>query len=255
MIVAGADDDARTGEFRTGRAQAADAQAADGQAADGQAADMPYGEGSPYDGPGDGPPANVADGRRLRRDRNRQAVVHALLGLYHEGNLRPSSAEVALRAGLSPRSLFRYFDDVDDLCRAAVDRHIRRILPLNEIGASPGDPVPAKAAALAAQRVRLYEAIGSVGVVSRLQAPFQPLVQDELSRVRQGWRRQIAELFGPEIAALGASGDAMLAAADALCSFESYQLLRHDQGRSPGRVRKVLTASLMVLFGRPGGPP
>lgn len=195
----------------------------------------------------------VSDGRRLRRDRNRQAVVHALLGLYKEGNLRPSSSEVAQRAGLSPRSLFRYFDDVDDLCRAAVDRHIRRILPLNEIRAVPEDPVPAKAAALAAQRVRLHEAIGSVGVVSRLQAPFQPLVQAELERARHGWRRQIADLFAPEIAAMGAAGGAVLAAADVLCSFESHQLLRHDQGCSPARVRAVLATSLTALFERPAG--
>lgn len=204
-------------------------------------------------GEGDAGTEEVPDGRRLRRDRNREAVVHALLGLYQQGNLRPSSAEVAQQAGLSPRSLFRYFDDVDDLCRAAVDRHIRRILPLNDIRAVPEDPVPAKAAALAAQRVRLYEAIGSVGVVSRLQAPFQPLVQDELTRARHGWRRQIAELFGPEIDAMGAAGGALLAAADALCSFESYQLLRHDQGCSPARVRTVLATSLAALFGRPDG--
>jgi AcrR family transcriptional regulator len=160
---------------------------------------------------------------------------------------------VAQRAGLSPRSLFRYFDDVDDLCRAAVDRHIRRILPLNEILARPEDPAPTKAAALAAQRVRLFEGIGSVGVVSRLQAPFQPLVQDELTRARQGWRHQVAELFGPEIDALGAAGAVVLAAADALCSFESYQLLRHDQGCSPARVRAVLATALTALFGRPDG--
>lgn len=43
------------------------------------------------------------DGRHLRRDRNRDAVVDALLALYGEGNLDPSSAEIAERARLSPR--------------------------------------------------------------------------------------------------------------------------------------------------------
>ena len=55
------------------------------------------------------------DGRHARRDRNRLAVVDAMLELYVEGNLDPSSDEIAERAGLSPRSLFRYFEDLDDL--------------------------------------------------------------------------------------------------------------------------------------------
>src|SRR6185437_733480 len=69
---------------------------------------------------------SAGDGRRLRRDRNRMAVVDALLDLYGESNLRPSTAEIADRAGLSHRSLFRYFDDFDDLCREAICRAEQR---------------------------------------------------------------------------------------------------------------------------------
>lgn len=200
----------------------------------------------------DGPAPAVADGRRLRRERNRQAVVVALLDLYREGVLRPSSAEVAQRAGLSPRSLFRYFDDVDDLCRAAIARHIERILPLTRIDADPGQPLAQKARALAAQRVRLFTAIGSVGVVSRLQAPFNDVIQAELTTARRRWRRQLAHLFEPELDALGPRADTVLAAADALCSFESFMLLRHDQGLSAARVRSALADGVAALLAPAG---
>ena len=46
----------------------------------------------------------VVDGRHLRRQRNRDAVVAALLELYGEGNLDPTTDEVAQRSGLSARS-------------------------------------------------------------------------------------------------------------------------------------------------------
>ncbi|HQZ33105.1 MAG TPA: TetR family transcriptional regulator, partial [Ilumatobacteraceae bacterium] len=69
------------------------------------------------------------DGRHARRDRNRLAVVDAMLLLYAAGNLEPSSDEIAERAGLSPRSLFRYFDDLDDLVRVAISRQYERLLP------------------------------------------------------------------------------------------------------------------------------
>ena len=58
------------------------------------------------------------DGRRLRRDQNREAVLDALVALFHEGIYQPSTNDIAERAGISPRSVFRYFEDVDDLNRA-----------------------------------------------------------------------------------------------------------------------------------------
>ncbi|MBV8463124.1 MAG: helix-turn-helix transcriptional regulator, partial [Acidimicrobiales bacterium] len=77
-----------------------------------------------------GDAADETDGRRRRRLTNRGTVVDALLDLYREGNLRPSTDEIAERAGLSPRSLFRYFEDVDDLAGAAVNRAQLRALPV-----------------------------------------------------------------------------------------------------------------------------
>ena len=78
-------------------------------------------------GGGDAP--RETDGRRLRRALNREAVVDALLDLYSEGNLRPSTDEIAERAGISPRSLFRYFEDSDDLAGEAVSRQLERVMP------------------------------------------------------------------------------------------------------------------------------
>ena len=51
------------------------------------------------------------DGRRRRREVNRQRVVTALLDLFSEGHVWPTVANVAVRAGVSERSIFRYFDD------------------------------------------------------------------------------------------------------------------------------------------------
>src|ERR1700689_3172887 len=115
----------------------------------------------PHPPPAASPGADPAgDGRRLRRDRNRMAVVDALLDLYSEGNLRPSTAEIAERAGLSHRSLFRYFDDFDGLCREAIRRAEQRALPLLPIEVDRAAPLTDRIEALVAQRLRLFEALG-----------------------------------------------------------------------------------------------
>jgi TetR/AcrR family transcriptional regulator, regulator of autoinduction and epiphytic fitness len=142
---------------------------------------------------------SIGDGRRLRRDRNRTAVVDALLDLYGESNLRPSTAEIAERAGLSHRSLFRYFDDFDDLCREAIRRAEQRARPLIPIEVDRAAPLPERIEALVTQRLRLFGTLGKVAQVSRLNAPFAPVLAAELTKNRAFLRAQLADLFAPEL--------------------------------------------------------
>ena len=76
------------------------------------------------------PDGEHVDGRTLRRTRNRTAVIAALLAIIREGNLRPGASEIADRAGVSHRSIFRYFDDLDDLVLTAIDHAFEEAGPL-----------------------------------------------------------------------------------------------------------------------------
>ena len=192
------------------------------------------------------------DGRTVRRQRNRLAVVDALLELYRDGDLRPGTTEIAERAGLSPRSLFRYFEDVDDLTLAAIDRAEQRALPLLLVGVAPDDRLEVRIGGLVDQRLRLFDAMAPVARVSRLNAPFQALLTTEMRRNRALLRRQIGDLFASELTVLGtAAGEATLAALDVLGSFESYELLRTDQGLSTAQARSVLVAAMSDLLTTP----
>ncbi len=190
------------------------------------------------------------DGRQLRRKRNREAVVDALLDLYGDGNLRPSTEEIAARSGLSPRSVFRYFDDVDDLTRAAISRMERRAVALLPLDADPSALLVVKVRVLVEQRFRLFDAVGSAATVSRLRAPFQPILAARLKDNRALLRRQIETLFAPDLVRKGRAGAAAsLAAADVICSFEAHQLLVKDQALSPVEARSVMAIALEALLG------
>jgi TetR/AcrR family transcriptional regulator of autoinduction and epiphytic fitness len=189
-----------------------------------------------------------ADGRRLRREANRAAVVDALLGWYRDGVLDPSAEQVAERAGLSARSVFRYFDHADDLCRAAIDRQMAAVAHLLVLPDLTGRPLAERAEVVADRTVALFEEVAPVARVSRLRAPFQPIVAQQIARARRAHRRQLAAVFAPELARLGASGDSVLSAADALTSFESYDLLRTTHRHSRAAVVAVLRTGLAALF-------
>jgi AcrR family transcriptional regulator len=198
-------------------------------------------------------PAAPTDGRQLRRARNREAVVEALLDLYSEGNLRPGSEEIAARSGLSPRSLFRYFDDLNDLIRAAIECQEERAVPLVLIEAAPDSPLEVRIAALVDQRFRLFAAVGNAAAVVRLHSPFQPLLAETLARNRDFLRTQMQWLFAPELDALGGTAAGrVLAVADVVASFESWYLLLDDQGLSAPEARATMATGLHALLAPSG---
>lgn len=192
----------------------------------------------------------ATDGRQLRRIRNRETVVDALLDLYRDGNLRPSTEEIAARSGLSPRSLFRYFEDVDDLIRSAIMRQEARAMPFVACAAEPTDALEEKVTALVEQRFRLFDAMGNAAAVIRLRAPFQPMLAEELARNRRFMRQQVALLFAPELEVMGERRrDAILGASDVLTSYESYRLLTDGRSMSSSHAGTVVADAITALFG------
>jgi len=199
--------------------------------------------------------ADHVDGRRARRDRNRERVVDALLDLYREGELAPSISRVAERSGVSHRSVFRYFEDLDQLCRVAMDRHARSIAHLLEIEHPAQGSLSERIYALARCRVKLYEAVAPVARVTRMRAPLQPLLNEKLVADRRRLDRQVAQQFAPEFEALAPSQRILIAsAAQVICSLDSLELMRYSQGLSVAQATAVLrTALCRLLDSGPGG--
>jgi AcrR family transcriptional regulator len=190
-----------------------------------------------------------SDGRRLRREQNREAVIDALLSLLRDEIYQPSTAQIAARAGLSPRSLFRYFDDTKDLLRAAITREVARVLPLVELGIGPDAPTAAKIEQIARRRARLYEEVGPGGRALRAGALLHEAVADQLVRFREFFRGQVGVLFEPELATADPGTLPVMAV---LLSYESYDLLRHDQGLSIDAAVHTLRSALTALLATRG---
>ncbi|MCU1352893.1 MAG: transcriptional regulator, TetR family, partial [Acidimicrobiales bacterium] len=142
--------------------------------------------------------ALTADGRRLRPERNRLAEVDAILQLLDEGHVDPAAALVAERAGVSVRSVFRYFEDLDSLAMAAVERQIERVGHLYE----PPDPdgsLTERVEALLVQRRRLFEAVAPVRRHALRRAHAQPAMRAGLEQSGDVLRHQIGVQFAAEL--------------------------------------------------------
>lgn len=189
------------------------------------------------------------DGRRARRGRNREAVVDALLELFRAGDLNPSVAEVAERSGVSLRSVFRYFDDLDEMGRIAIQRHldsVGHLFDLPNIGEGPRDD---RIDALVTQRVTLYERVAPVMRAALIRAPFQQVISTALSRRREFLRDQVGQQFAVELSTLSTTeAAATLAGADVLTSFESMELLRVDHKLTTAKAAAAIKGSLDRLL-------
>jgi len=192
----------------------------------------------------------VIDGRRLRRAQNRSAVLDALLGLFADGVYDPSSAEIAERAGLSPRSLFRYFDDIDDLHRAAVEANLALARPLVAVTVDAAEPTDAKVRAIVDGRMRLYSTIAPGARAARILAARHKIIATQLAQNRVFLREQVARLFAPELSVMPEpSRSAALSVVDVLCSFESWDLLVAEQGLAAPAVNRALVSGLTAVLG------
>jgi AcrR family transcriptional regulator len=199
--------------------------------------------------------ATPVDGRAARRSRNREAVLDAVIELFLEDQMLPSAADVAARSEVSLRSVYRYFDDVEDLVRAAIGRHVERHEDDFVIeGLGTGD-LEDRIETLVRVRLSLYETLAPAvraAVAREHTIPpghTVPPLGPQLARRRQALTDQAAAMFAPELAQLPArEADERLAAVDALTQFDGLEFLCRHRGMSIRAARGVLVTALRRLL-------
>jgi AcrR family transcriptional regulator len=203
----------------------------------------------PEDPEGGPVPGAAVDGRSAIRDRNRDAVLDAVLDLFSEDNLSPGPEEVAGRAGLSVRSVYRYFDDHDALSRAAIERQLERVGPLLLLPAIGEGALDDRIARFVEARLRLQAAAGPALRATRIRATFDPVVRDQFEADRVRLREQIGRQFAPELSAMAPDrARSRLAAVDALSAFESVDHYLVHRAFDPAEAAALLADALRALL-------
>jgi TetR/AcrR family transcriptional regulator, regulator of autoinduction and epiphytic fitness len=195
-------------------------------------------------------PTAELDGRALRSARNREAVVDAMLDLLDEGSLRPGAVEIAARAGVSVRTVFRHFEDLEQLFATATEHQSRRIGPLL-LAPPPAGTRSKRVDGVVGHRANLYERIGPVRRAALRHEPFHQVVHEGLIQARRLLRRHLVASFAPELDGLQASDRAtMVAALETATSFAAWDNLRVEQRLSVAHARAAVTATVVALLER-----
>lgn len=166
--------------------------------------------------------------------------------MLEAGVAKPTAREIAASAGVSLRTVFAHFDDVEGLYAAIAVRQRERLAPLFaplEVSGSDHDRIEA----LVARRVELFEQIAPVRRASLLLAPDSPELTRGLAEISRLLREQLALCFAPELAAAGRGRGDLLAALDVATGWETWDGLRRGQGLSVVAARRALRLLVVRL--------
>jgi AcrR family transcriptional regulator len=196
--------------------------------------------------------AGPVDGRAARRDRGKTAVLDAVVALFSEDNLDPTPEQVATRSGRSLSSVYRYFEDRDDLLRSAMERQLEQVTPLLALHAIGQGPLDERIEALVTGRLRVHAEVGATARASRVRAATNKIFRERVDQTRRALSEQVDKQFAPELKAMPAEQRrSAAAAADALCQLETIDLHRLNRGLSEAETHTLLVAALHTLLAPP----
>jgi len=192
--------------------------------------------------------ATNADGRSLRASRTRSAIVNAHCALLSSGELTPSTRQIAVRAGVSPRTLFLHFPNLQALFAATADTVLENVLA----AAEPVDitqPLPARAAAFLRGRFDLYGYITPFALASRVRERSAPPLRERIAQMSRVSIDNVAESFAPELAGLSpADYEDTLVALETSVTWAAWYHLREELGLDADVVHRILQRTVLALL-------
>lgn len=188
-------------------------------------------------------PPLALDGRRQRGQDNRARIVSAMMDIIRDGQIAPSAEQVATRADVGLRTVFRHFQDMDSLYRemsAVIEAQLRAIIEPPLQGATWADRV----LDLIGRRAKAFETIEPYRRAADAFRHRSKFLGGDADRLAKELRAKLERALPAEV-----TGDPLkLESLDLLMSFEAWSRLRREQGLSPQHAREVLESAVRKLI-------
>jgi len=185
----------------------------------------------------------AVDGRRLRSERSRMAVVDAALALQEEGILVPTAQQISDRSGVGIRTFFRHFEDMEALFEAA-DAHIRDSYEALFLGGDREGTLEERIENAVARRGMAYEKVRNLVLGAKAQLWRYEVLRKNYARNIRALRKDIEDWL-PELKSLSRS---KREAVESIASFEVWNRLREHQGQSEKTASDIVSGLLKDLL-------
>ena len=187
------------------------------------------------------------DGRTARAERTRRAIVDALLGLIAEGDLKASPERIVERAGVSLRTLWTNFKDLEGLYAASnarliemQDAHYRPV----EVDA----PLSARVRDFCEQRARMLEILAPAARAAQLRLPYSAQLRRNRVVHHVRMRDEIQTVFAVELGLAGNDREELLRALLLNTTWPAWSMLRDDLLLDLRKATGVMTRTVAALL-------
>ncbi|MEU4569867.1 TetR/AcrR family transcriptional regulator [Micromonospora sp. NPDC023956] len=187
------------------------------------------------------------DGRTARAERTRAAIVEAHLALISEGDLRPTGERIAERAGISLRTLWTNFKDMETLFEASGEEVLRqqdaayRPIP-------PTLPLAKRVDAFCRQRARLLQLIAPSARAAQMREPVSEQLRRNRLKHIDRVREEVEQLFATELAQAGPGRDQVVHALVAASMWPAWSMLRDGLGLGVDQARAAMARTVAALL-------
>lgn len=185
----------------------------------------------------------ISDGRRLRSERSRDAILQAAEELMYEGNLIPTAQMIAERAGVGIRSFFRHFADMDTLF-AVADERIREEYEALFIGGDRDGSLQERIQHAVERHADGFESVTNLALSTSSQLWRSEVLRKNYARNQRGLRKDLDDWI-PELKKLDRADREAI---DAMASFEMWHRLRYHQGLSKSTSIEIIVRLLSNLI-------
>jgi AcrR family transcriptional regulator len=186
------------------------------------------------------------DGRTLRGERNRQALMDAAMELTNEGNLTPTAQEIAQRAGVGLRGVFRHFGDMEGLI-AALDERLRKSGVARFAGGNRQGSLRERILHAIEQHALGYEENRNIFLAAQSQRWRSAVTRQNYARANTQLRTDLEDWL-PELKTLSIQ---RREAVDAAASFEMWNRLREHQHNDVEAAIDILYDMIKALITAP----
>jgi AcrR family transcriptional regulator len=183
------------------------------------------------------------DGRINRSIATRKKIVDALVALVHEGHISPIAEQVAARAQVGLRTVFRHFDDMDSLYREIsmdLDAMVEPLLQ-QRLDAPTWQERLLRSIDL---RIDIYERLSPIYVAAQVHRHESKYLAGNLAESTRLQRDLLKRLLPAQVARQSTLLDAL----DLLLSFDAWIRLRREQGLAKAAAREVMRLGVTALL-------
>jgi TetR/AcrR family transcriptional regulator of autoinduction and epiphytic fitness len=191
------------------------------------------------------------DGRVLRARHTRAAIIDAHRALLENGELSPTTMRIAEAAGISPRTLFLHFNDLENLFAATADSVLVDVMARTQV-TDPLLDLPARLNSFLTNRLDLYEFLAPFVLALRVREHNSPELRGRRRTLMEASRLELASAFAHELHALPVAeyDDAVLGLETCL-SWPAWFHLHEELALGRAASERILRRNARLLLASP----